>query len=102
MRPGTKGIRTLCYLLNNFIFLFHLGVVLLVVIVLVVVGVVVPVMIVPVVGSVVGVVVVEVPVAVVEVEDVFVVAGGDEDVSKGTADMVFRSLISTSGGVICR
>ena len=74
---------------------------LLVVIVLVVVVVVVPVTVVVVVGSVVGGVVVDVPVAVVEVEEVLVVAGEDEDVSNGTADMVFRSLISTSGGVIC-
>lgn len=87
MHPGTKGIRTLRYLLNNFILLFHIGVPLLVVIGIVVVVVVVPVTV---------VVVVEVPVAVVEVEDVFVIAGEAEDVSNGTADMVFLSLISTS------
>ena len=56
---------------------------------LVVVGVVVPVTVVVVVGSVVGGVVVVVPVAVVEVKEVFVVAGEDEDVFNGTADMVF-------------
>ena len=96
MRPGTKGIRTLCYLLNNFIFLFHFGVELLVVIGFVVVVVVVPVTVVPVVGSGDGgVVVVVVPETVVEgVEDVVVFER--EFRSKGTVDTVFLSFMSTS------